>query len=314
MDKATATLIAKGLITYVPGYLSWHRKYRLQPPSGTLTAEYCYSVWLRHLVLAGQSGLNTDPEAVGELGPGASLGVGICALLTGANTYYGLDAAHYANRTLSAGLIPELVEMLKQRTTIPGAGSHKPELESVAFPADILTDERLDAALRSDRVEAITRAVLNGEADGISVHYVAPWDDPSIVPAQSLDMILSQAVLEHVDALPPIYSAMYHWLRPGGFISHQIDYKSHETSTAWDGHWAYSDFVWELLNGKRPKVINRLPHSSHMSTVEDTGLTMSKVIMVKTEPTLSRAKLAPRFAQLTDADLACSGAFIQAYK
>ncbi|WP_198033076.1 methyltransferase domain-containing protein [Methylosinus sp. PW1] len=307
-------LLLKGTATFVPGYLGFHAKYRAQPPGGAVTAEYCYSVWLRHLIHAAESGLNASPEAVGELGPGASLGVGICALLTGASAYYAVDASHYANREISLRLLPELVDLLKTRAPIPGQGRHKPALASSDFPSHILTGERLSASLGPDRIDAIGRAVVHGQADGLSVRYFAPWDDPSIVPAESLDMILSQAVLEHIERIGPIYSAMYRWLRPGGFMSHQIDYKSHGMASTWDGHWTHSDLTWTLLNGRRPKAINRLPHSSHIGQLQRAGFTLSREMKVESERNISPRQLAPRFCHLSQSDLKCSGAFIQARK
>ena len=75
-----------GLATYVPGY-----EY-LEPTGGTSSARYCYSVWLRHLVMAYDSGLLQRPPAtVAELGPGDSIGIGLAALLSGARKYHALD-------------------------------------------------------------------------------------------------------------------------------------------------------------------------------------------------------------------------------
>ena len=50
-----------------------------------------------HLVMAHRSGLSTQPEVVAELGPGDSLGIGMAALLTGAEVYYAFDVVEYAS-------------------------------------------------------------------------------------------------------------------------------------------------------------------------------------------------------------------------
>jgi hypothetical protein len=60
-------------------------------------------------------------------------------------------------------------------------------------------------------------------------------------------MVFSQAVFEHVVDLRGTYEALRRWLKPGGVMSHQIDFKAHGTAKRWDGHWAYSDFIWKLL-------------------------------------------------------------------
>src|SRR5258706_2920262 len=54
---------------------------------GTDNARYCYSVWLRHLAHVRAAGLAANPASVLELGPGASIGVGLAALLSGSSTY-----------------------------------------------------------------------------------------------------------------------------------------------------------------------------------------------------------------------------------
>jgi hypothetical protein len=62
--------VLKGMATYVPGL------YRMSEESGhgTISARYCYSIWLRHLVMAHQSGLSVQPSVVAELGLGPRWG------------------------------------------------------------------------------------------------------------------------------------------------------------------------------------------------------------------------------------------------
>lgn len=51
---------------------------------------YCF--WMRHVYFLTVNNVWKNFAAVGEFGPGTSIGVGICSLLSGAQTYYGLDA------------------------------------------------------------------------------------------------------------------------------------------------------------------------------------------------------------------------------
>lgn len=71
--------VVRGLATWIPGA----RRISARGTGGSTDARYCYSVWLRHLVMAHVRGLNTDPHTLAELGPGDSLGTGLCAVLTG---------------------------------------------------------------------------------------------------------------------------------------------------------------------------------------------------------------------------------------
>jgi hypothetical protein len=52
-----------------------------------------------------------------------------------------------------------------------------------------------------------------------------------------VDLIVSQAVLEHVDDLENTYDAFAQWLRPGGRMSHEIDFHSRGLTMPWNGHW-----------------------------------------------------------------------------
>src|SRR5450631_2613031 len=78
---------------------------------GTISGRYCYSVWLWHLVYAANSGLQTRPRVVAELGPDDSLGTGIAALLSGAEQYFALDAVSHANAEHNLGILDELVAL-----------------------------------------------------------------------------------------------------------------------------------------------------------------------------------------------------------
>jgi hypothetical protein len=146
------------------------------------------------------------------------------------------------------------------------------------------------------------------------IHYVVPWYDPSIIEPESVDMILSQAVLEHVDNLENTYSSMQLWLRNGGLTSHQIDFKSHGTAHEWNGHWAYSDLMWKIIRGKRPYLINRQPASNHIDLLNKHGFRIVCDKRVKKENGITRKQLARRFSNLTDEDLNSSGMFVQAVK
>jgi hypothetical protein len=103
-------------------------------------------------------------------------------------------------------------------------------------------------------------------------------------------------------------------LKPNGYMSHQIDFGSHGTADEWNGHWAYSDFTWKLLKGRRPYLLNREPYSRHLSILNEEGFQVVYDRTVKLESNLTREDLASRFKSISDDDLTTSGAFIQAVK
>ncbi len=308
--------VLKGIATYIPGLCSLTSR----GTGGTISSRYCYSVWLRHIVMAHKNGLSTELDAVAELGPGDSLGIGLAALISGANKYYALDVVKHANNKRNLEVFDELVDLFKKRESIPGEFEFpkvKPYLESYEFPNDILTDERLNKTLKQDRIESIRNALLNlggGVRDNVQISYFVPWHDSKVIEEEAIDMIYSQAVLEHVDDLAHTYEVLYRWLKPGGFMSHQIGFVSHGITKKWNGYWAYPDFIWRLIKGKRPYLLNREPISTHINFLQKFGFEVVCKIKIKDTSGIQREQLATRFKNISDDDLTTIAAFIQAVK
>jgi hypothetical protein len=271
------------------------------------------------LSLLQRSGLPTTFSTVAELGPGDSLGIGLAALLSGAERYLAIDAVRYADSTRNLQVFEELIALLRDRTPIPDQTEFPrvhPLLSSYAFPANILTPTRLDAALDPKRLDRIRAAVSNplpSQHGPGPVHYIAPWK-PGAIETETVDFLFSQTVLELPQDLQGLYDEMYRWLKPGGVMSHQIDFKSWGLTVEWNGHWACSDALWSLVAGKRRHRLNRQPHSTHIALLEQ--LTYHVVCDERTvRPSgITRTQLAPPFRHLTDEDLTTSSALIQAMK
>jgi Methyltransferase domain len=312
--------VARGLLTYVPAI----EKRIGKATSGTDSARYCYSVWLRHLAMARASQLPDDPRVVAELGPGDSLGIGVMALLTGASQYVGLDVVAYADASRNLALLDELVRLLQSRAAIPDPTEFpelKPYLPSYEFPSAVLTEERLSRCLAATRAAAIRRALQNvGEAirtesgEEIRIVYRVPWFDPAVIQRGTIDMVYSQAVLEHVDDLKTTYAALAAWLKPGGVASHQIGFVSHRITPEWNGHWTIADPVWKLIRGRRPYLLNREPASTHVRMLRESGLEIVKEERVHKPSDVSRARLAARFRSMSEDDLTTKAVFLQAIK
>jgi hypothetical protein len=293
--------VVAGLRTYLPRPLSPIGRNGLV--GGTASARYCYGVWLRHLVQAHRFGLDTSPDVVAELGPGSSIGVGLAALLTGTQGYYALDAVTRFSDDRNRRVHDGLVQLLGARADIPDEREFpklKPVLSDYAFQASVLTEGRLAGIRRPVPASAIT--------------YISPWERIDALPPDSVDWVISQAVLEHVDNLDLVYAALASWVRPGGVMSHQIDFKCHGTAGTWNGHWTYADLTWRLIRGRRPYLINRQPLSTHLRLLEQNGFEVRCVQRVTTPNELKRSQLAPRFRDLDDEDLRTSGGYVLAVK
>jgi SAM-dependent methyltransferase len=271
------------------------------------------------MVMAHGRGLNTRPVTVAELGPGDSPGVGMAALLSGSERYWALDVVSYSNPERNVQVFDALLDLFTRRASIPDESDLaevQPALDTYAFPGHVLTEERLRAALAPERVARLREAVralgtqpTNGSTP---IEYMVSWQDATRVRPGSVDVILSQAVLEHVDDVPGTYEAMRAWLRPGGYMSHQVDFRCHGTSSDWNGHWTVSDLNWSIAKGRREYFLNREPCSRHLRLMSDLGFTVVREDRQRDQGGIGRASLAPRFRHLTDDDLRTCGVFVQA--
>jgi hypothetical protein len=266
-------------------------------------------------VAAFGNGMTAHPRVVAELGPGDSLGVGLAALVSGADRYHAFDVVRHAQVKRNLAVLDELVALFKSRADIPGEAEFpevQPLLPSYGFPHHVLGDQQLAAALADDRLARIRDGVQNQNQPGSMIDYRTRWFDDKAIERESIDLLFSQAVLEHVDDLAGSYRAMRLWIKPGGVLSHQIDFRCHNTARAWNGHWRYSDAVWTLIRGRRSYLLNREPYSTHLRLLAENGFALMGGRTVEADSQIARDNLAPRFRHLTDRDLTTASALIQA--
>jgi hypothetical protein len=306
--------ILGGIRSYIP-FLS-----PIKGAEGTTSARYCYSVWLRHLSVAFDHGLTSYPHTIAELGPGNSIGTGLAGLISGARHYYALDVVQRQILQRNVEIFDELVALFQDRDAIPDETEFPrvyPRLESYQFVSDILTDSMLGESLDGERIAKLRKSLadMNETRDqNFPIRYICPWFDPEVIEDECVDMIFSQAVLEHVDDLDHTYETLYRWLKKGGLMSHQIDFKSHGVSDEWNGHWAYSDRVWRIVRGNRPYLLNREPLSTHLGLLARTGFEITCMIPVTDLGGLPKDRLARRYRDLSDEDRTTSSVHIVSVK
>jgi SAM-dependent methyltransferase len=276
---------------------------------GSDSSRYCYTVWLRHLTILADSGFRSINDArVGELGPGDSIGTGLAALLSGAKSYVALDIVPFNAKADLPAMIEDLVRMFSAREGIPDHREFpavRPRLACYAFPHQLIDNSSLNA-----RAARIRRAVGTRLSSSDLITYKAPWISPEVIQRSSLDLIFSQAALEHVDALQETYRAMSDWLRPGGYASHVIDFGAHQLSSFWNGHWAYGDIEWRLVRGRREFLLNREPLTTHLDLARKSGLEIVAVSRDYDDNGLPNRFLAPRFQKLDAEDSRTRGAVL----
>lgn len=315
LDFIKAKVVVRGLLTNIPGAL----KIRSDSRGGaTKSAIYCYEVWLKHLTMLWESGLRAMPNTVAEIGPGDSLGVGLASLLSGANNYYALDVVERSNVDLNLKVLEELIELFKARAGRPTKGwpDYDRYLDENLFPKHILTDELLSRSLSEERISLIRNAVVNQGAPDqeITIKHAVPWIDEDVIDKETVDLILSHSVLEHVDDLEATYRAFGLWLVPKGVMSHQIDFEAHGVSTKWNGYRGYSEFLWKIIMGKRKYLINRQPCSVHMGYMKNNSFKIISHLKDYKPNGIKRSHLSSHWKGISEDDLACSGTFVQAQK
>ena len=308
----TVKTLAKGLATWIPGV---HRTFA-NPKTGlgTGTASYSYGVWMKHLVLLWQHGMRHIPRTVVELGPGTSVGTGLAALLTGAERYVGIDAIAHADTGTNVQVFHELLRLFRNRAPRPTAGypSYDQYLDERLFPSSILTGERLVAALARERVGRLEGAVraLGADTPRPEICY-QPWARPDCIGAAQADLVFSHVAMNQVEDLEGAYGRCARWLRPGGWMSHQIDLTSLEITPEWNGHRRYGDLAWKIVSGRRPYFINREPAGTHLRVIEESGFEIIDAIRgFRRHGGISRAEHAERFRSFSDEDLATQSLFV----
>jgi SAM-dependent methyltransferase len=244
---------------------------------------------------------------VGELGPGDSIGIGLAAILSGAGKYIGLDIVPFSAKSDLSAIFDELIELYVNKESVPDDKEFpkvRPKLSTYDFPDDLIDWEDF-----FDKAERI-RAKLSDSLCDELVSYQAPWTSPDDIVPGSLDLVFSQAVLEHVDDLKETYRTMSMWLKPGGYASHVIDFSAHHLAPFWNGHWAYSDTEWRLVRGRREFLLNREPLGTHLTCVEDAGFNVVLLRRDYADGGIKAENLSHRFQVLDKEDARTRGAIL----
>lgn len=293
--------IFKGAATYVP-YL-----YRAErgATGGTQDARYCYAVWMRHMLALAASGASFPIRSVAELGPGDSLGIGVAALLSGAVKLQAFDIVRYASNERNISVLHELADLFRSRAPVPSAEEFPgvfPRLADTCFPEYLWKSGVLDELLAAERVTAIENSLCGGSGDQVQIEYTVPWHESPGAMLASVDLVFSQAVLEHVDDLHRTYSALSAWIAPGAHTSNVIDFRSHQITPGWDGHLQYPASAWRVVRGRRPYLLNRRAPAEHLAQLRANGFEVIHVTRELRQPTVARGLLAAEFAHWSDED------------
>lgn len=178
--------------------------------------------------------------------------------------------------------------------------------------------DRLPPPLRN-RAESCFKHVAHPES-GYNAQFIDYLIRPSGLSglANSVDLVISRAVLEHVNDLQASFFDMYTALKPGGIALHLVDLKSHglHRSNPLD-FLSWSPWLWSLMYSAKG-VPNRLRVNTYRQTVAKSGLQlislMPTVYAPPTDVRAVRSSLAKPFRTLTDEDLSCLGFWLVCQK
>jgi SAM-dependent methyltransferase len=256
-------------------------------PGFMLDADYAITVFRRHFERAGRP---APGFTFLELGPGDSLATAAVAWAYGAAAGWLVDAGAYASRDIVA--YRPLFAALAARRQVLNLPGDAQDLAACASLDDLL---------------AMTRCTYR--EDGLA--------GLRAVPAGSIDLVLSQATLEHVPRgeFEATMRELYRAMRPGAVASHQVDFKDHLGGGL--HNLRFADGLWERpwFARKSGFYTNRLRLSEVIAALRGAGFDTEIAERRAWEtPPLSRAALAHQFQHLSDDDLKTSGAALIARK
>lgn len=252
-------------------------------------------------------------KQVAEIGPGDSFGSGMAALYSGAGTYTALDVIRHATHTTNLQVNDGILQLFLQQQDIPHQEfpDLSPALSDYHFPHNLLP---ADPELYREKHRQIKRSLESASGADTVLDYQVSWMDTSAVPDREYDLIFSQAAMEHVSDIHQAYRKMHRMLRTGGIISHQVDFRAHEMTASWDGHFYILPRTWQILAHGRKYPMNRLPLSAHLEALTVAGFRL--INLVRQTGTCTHPRLQPAVpgVQFDLDDRATMGALIQAVK
>lgn len=171
--------------------------------------------------------------------------------------------------------------------------------------------ERMPASLR-ERGAACFKQPARPES-GFNPTFIEYLVRPSGLSGMSAtaDLVISRAVLEHVNDLPATFRDMYAALKPGGIAIHQVDLKSHGLHRENQLDFLdWPDWLWSMMYSEKG-VPNRLRVNAYRDAVAQCGfelLDLTPTLLASHEEIHAvRPSLARRFRDLSDEDLSWLG-------
>ena len=264
-------ILAKLMLSRLPAGYDFWQKLAMFRHGAMDKPEYAFSVFEKHWR---ESGLQAGPDVtVLELGPGDSLASGLIGHAFGVGATYLVDVGNYIS--------DKIEPYLQLHKLLTAKGLPQPDREALQDLAAVQSIYNIKYGYQG----------------------LASLKD---IPDQSVDLIWSQAVLEHLrlHEFDDHLLEMRRILKPTGLCSHHIDLKDHLGGSL--NNLRFSNNIWEAeWMASSGFYTNRIRYSSMIKRFEQAGFQV-EVVRVGHFPTLQIPveKLAPEFQKLTAEELA----------
>lgn len=186
----------------------------------------------------------------------------------------------------------------------------------------VLRSRRSDLARAIGSTEDDVEARLSGEEPSLESYlarfrfaYLAPCDTTRLpLPSQSVDLVVSRAVLEHVSPslVEGLFRESMRVLRPTGMTCHLIDNSDHwshrDKRITAVNFLKFSDAAFRLTTVNPQNYQNRLRHSDYSRMLRQAGFAIDRedrVIDPAGQAAVGHMKLDRRFRDRPAEDLAC---------
>lgn len=239
------------------------------------TADYALGIFDAHLSKASLDKHGLQGKTILEIGPGDSIATAIIAYAYGARALL-MDAGRFAREDVSA--YRPLCE----------------QLASMSLPVPDLSNScTLDDILQACHGEYWTQGVTS-------------W---SFIPDASVDLVFSQAVLEHIrkHEFLPLQQACYRVMKSGAMASHRVDLRDHLGGAL--NNLRFNESTWESdLFTCSGFYTNRIQMREMLTIFESAGFDVD-LIDVRRWDTLPtpRRNMNSAFAEMPEDELNVSG-------
>ena len=273
-------ILIKVILSRLPiNYSTWKR-FNIFKHGEMESFDYSKQIFEGHFKDMSKLNLIPNPSIL-EVGPGDSLFSMIFSRKYSNNLFYFLDVGDFANKDVH--LYKDLIKKLIN--------------EGYLEKFDINEDFSFDELLNFSNAKYMTSGI----------------NDLKKLDNDSIDYIFSHSVLEHVrlSEIDQLISQMYRVIKPGGIISHNINYKDHLNESL--NNLRFSSKTWESdLFANSGFYTNRIPAIKMHSMFKNVGFKILRENFGKWDKLpIPRQKISDEFKAFSDEELInCTSSFI----